>query len=70
MRLTAVDSPKYSIEQEYEDLAAVIQAVDKPVTLIGHSYGAIVSLGATRLTDQIAQLILYEPPIGTSISRL
>ncbi len=62
-RGTSTDAPAYAIEREYEDLAAVVEAIDEPVTLIGHSYGAIVSLGATRLTAGIARLILYEPPL-------
>lgn len=62
-RGTSGDGPAYSIEREYEDVAAVVEAIGEPVTLIGHSYGAIVSLGATRLTGGIARLILYEPPL-------
>jgi pimeloyl-ACP methyl ester carboxylesterase len=31
--------------------------------LIGHSYGAIVSLGALSLTDRVHRLVLYEPPL-------
>jgi pimeloyl-ACP methyl ester carboxylesterase len=57
----------YSIEREYEDIAAVVEAAAAecggPVNLVGHSYGAIVSLGAARLTDAVGRLVLYEPPL-------
>jgi pimeloyl-ACP methyl ester carboxylesterase len=61
------DGPEYSIEREYQDIAAVVEAAAAEsggaVTLVGHSYGAIVSLGAARLTDAVARLVLYEPPL-------
>ncbi len=57
------DTSEYAIQREYEDLAAVIEAIGKPITLIGHSYGAIISLGALSLTDRVHRLVLYEPPL-------
>jgi pimeloyl-ACP methyl ester carboxylesterase len=51
---------EYVIQREYEDLAAVIAAISEPITLIGHSYGAIVSLGALSLTDRVHRLFLYD----------
>jgi pimeloyl-ACP methyl ester carboxylesterase len=57
------DGPEYDIEREYEDVAAVVDSVGEPVTLIAHSFGAIVALGAARLTGGIERLVLYEPPL-------
>ncbi len=56
------DSDLYSIDAEYEDVAAVVAHLGKEVALFGHSYGAICALEAARRTDKIAGLILYEPP--------
>ena len=57
------DAAPYAIEREFEDVAAVVDAVGQPVFLLGHSYGAICSLEASLLTDNVRRLILYEPPI-------
>jgi pimeloyl-ACP methyl ester carboxylesterase len=61
------DGPDYAIELEYEDVAAVLDAVAEhegsPVTLVGHSYGGLVALGAVRLTSAVGRLVLYEPPV-------
>jgi pimeloyl-ACP methyl ester carboxylesterase len=45
----------------------VINSIDAPVHVLGHSYGAICSLEAALLTENIAKLILYEPPVPTGI---
>jgi pimeloyl-ACP methyl ester carboxylesterase len=59
------DGPEYSIEREIEDILAVIDASEPPVRLVGHSFGAILSLlVAARAGDRIDKLILYEPPVG------
>jgi len=55
------DSPEYSLEKEFEDIAAVIDFIDEPVVLFGHSYGAQIGLETALLTDNIRKLILYEP---------
>lgn len=58
------DAPHYDIEREFEDVAAVVETLDSPVLLFGHSYGAICALEAAFRTDKLAGLILYEPPIA------
>ena len=58
------DSPTYTLEREAEDVAAVVDAIDEPVTLLGHSGGALYSLEAALRADDLHNLILYEPPIG------
>jgi pimeloyl-ACP methyl ester carboxylesterase len=62
----------YSIELEYDDLAAVADAVageaGEPVDVVGHSYGGRIGLGASLRTGSIARLVVYEgapsPPGG------
>ncbi|WP_207588922.1 alpha/beta fold hydrolase [Halomontanus rarus] len=58
------DSAGYELEREFEDVAAVVDAVDDPVTLCGHSSGALLSLEAALRTDNLRGLVLYEPPIS------
>lgn len=62
------DGLHYSIEREFEDIAAVVDSVaartDEPVALWGHSYGADCAMGAATLTENIGHLVLYEPALG------
>ena len=57
------DAAEYELEREFEDVAAVVDAIDEPVTLLGHSSGALLSLEAALRTDNLRKLVLYEPPI-------
>lgn len=59
------DSEDYAIEREFEDIAAVADSIGGPVDLLGHSYGALCSLEAALLTDNIRALVLYEGAIST-----
>lgn len=54
----------YTIEQEFADIAAVVESLAQPADLLGHSYGATVALGAALLTQNLRRLILYEPAPG------
>ncbi len=54
------DAVEYSIEREYEDLAAVVDSFEEPAHLLGHSFGAAVALNAALLTNNVGSLILYE----------
>jgi pimeloyl-ACP methyl ester carboxylesterase len=59
------DTAGYEIEREFADTAAAIDAIsaiDGPVDLIGHSYGAMCGLEAALRTANIRKLVLYEPP--------
>jgi pimeloyl-ACP methyl ester carboxylesterase len=62
------DGTDYAIEREFEDVAAVVDAVAArvggPVGLWGHSYGANLAMGGATLTGNVGQLILYEPSFG------
>jgi pimeloyl-ACP methyl ester carboxylesterase len=64
------DAPDYSIEREFDDVAAVVDAVaartDGSVALWGHSYGANCAMGGAALTHNVHHLVLYEPGLGTA----
>ena len=59
------DAPTYAIEREFEDVAAVVESIGGPVSLLGHSYGALCALEAALRTGNLRRLVLYEPPIVT-----
>ena len=53
----------HSLEDEAQDVAAVIEKIETPVFLLGHSYGAQCALAtAARVPEKVRKLILYEPP--------
>jgi pimeloyl-ACP methyl ester carboxylesterase len=58
------DAPEYAIEREFEDLATVVDSLDEPASLLGHSYGATCALGAARLASNLRKMVLYEPAPG------
>lgn len=53
----------YRLDNEFADIAAVVQAAAPPVILFGHSYGGIAALGALGLGVEPAALIIYEAPV-------
>jgi pimeloyl-ACP methyl ester carboxylesterase len=59
--------PPYAIEHEFADVAAVVNSIPGPVCLFGHSYGALCSAEAALLTTHIHKLVLYEPPVRTTV---
>jgi len=63
------DTADYTIEREFDDIAALVDSIGAPATLLGHSHGAICSLEAALRTARVRKLVLYEPPIpvGTPI---
>lgn len=58
------DGPEYTLEREYEDVAAVVDAVAEAsgsaVDVYGHSHGGFCAFGAATLTSNIHKLVLYE----------
>lgn len=64
----SADATHYAIEREFEDVAAVVDAVAQrtggPVPLWGHSFGAGCAMGGAALTDNVRRLVLYEPGLG------
>lgn len=59
----STDGPNYSLERESRDVAEIAQHLPGPVTVMGHSFGAVASLDAALMTGAIARLVLYEPPV-------
>jgi pimeloyl-ACP methyl ester carboxylesterase len=55
-------TPPYSIEREYEDVCAVLEAAGPGAFLAGHSFGAICAMGAALLRP-VPRLVIYEPPL-------
>jgi pimeloyl-ACP methyl ester carboxylesterase len=64
----SLDTDDYSAEREFDDVAAVVDAVaDRrggPVVLFGHSWGASCAMGAALRSRHIGRLVLYEPSLG------
>lgn len=62
------DVAPYSIEREFEDVAAVADAIagdaGAPVAVAGHSFGGRVALGGALRTEAIGAVVCYEgaPP--------
>jgi pimeloyl-ACP methyl ester carboxylesterase len=62
------DAPGYAIEREFEDVAAVVDAVadasGSATDLYGHSFGGLCAFGGATLTANVGRLVLYEgwPP--------
>jgi pimeloyl-ACP methyl ester carboxylesterase len=56
---------RYCLERECEDLAAV-QAATGATLLVGHSYGGLVALEASRQHLAFTHLALYEPGVVTA----
>jgi len=58
------DTPPYSIEREFDDVAAVASRLAAeaggPVDVVGHSYGGRCALGAARLAADIHRVVSYE----------
>lgn len=60
----------HSVEDEAGDVAALIEAIDDRVYLLGHSYGAQVALAAASLArERITKLVLYEPPVTDIVTQ-
>lgn len=58
------DTLPYAIEREFDDVAAVAEAVTArhggPVDVVGHSYGGRTALGAALRTAAIGRVVCYE----------
>lgn len=63
------DSEDYSLQREVEDLAVVLDAVDRPATVFGHSFGGLVTVAAALADVPMERLVLYEPAILVGESR-
>ena len=62
------DVQPYAVEREFEDVAAVAEAIARdtrtPAAVVGHSFGGRVALGAALRTPTISAVVCYEgaPP--------
>ena len=56
------DSAGYSIERELEDVAAVVDSLDGPASVFGHSFGGTVALGGALLTRTSTSWCSTRPP--------
>lgn len=54
------DSPAYDLQREAEDVAAVVDSIGEPVSVLGHSYGGLCAIESALLTANLHRLILYE----------
>jgi pimeloyl-ACP methyl ester carboxylesterase len=58
------DARDYELAREFEDVAAVIDALAEewggPVDLYGHSYGGLCAFGGATSTENVRNLVLYE----------
>jgi pimeloyl-ACP methyl ester carboxylesterase len=54
------DAPAYDLQREAEDVAAVVDSIGEPVSVLGHSYGGLCAVEAALLTSNLRRLILYE----------
>jgi pimeloyl-ACP methyl ester carboxylesterase len=53
----------HSLDDESIDVVTLIQSIDEPVFLLGHSYGAQTALAAAaKVPDHVRKLVLYEAP--------
>jgi pimeloyl-ACP methyl ester carboxylesterase len=52
----------HRLEDEAQDVGAVLRAIGEPVFLLGHSYGAHTAIAAAaEAPDRVRGLVLYEP---------
>jgi pimeloyl-ACP methyl ester carboxylesterase len=59
----------HTLADEGRDVAALIEAIDEPVFLLGHSYGGQVVLSSVLLVpEHVRKLVLYEPPWPSALS--
>jgi len=62
-RAPSGDAKKYSIANEADDIASVVEKIGGQVTILAHSYGAFATLEALDRLKTVSHLILYEPPV-------
>ncbi len=58
------DNNDYSLQREYEDVAAVIDGIGGPVNVFAHSFGAMCALDGALLAHNLRRMICYEPSLN------
>jgi hypothetical protein len=61
------DDGDHAIEHAFSGLAAALDAVDGPVDVFAHAFGATLVLGALPLTHNLRRAVLYEPGAGLGV---
>jgi len=56
------DGATYAFAREAEDIAHLVDSLTGPAVVYGHSFGALCSLEAALLCENLDKLVLYEPP--------
>lgn len=64
------DAEDYSLEREFEDVAAVVRAAGPGANLLGHSFGALCAMEAALRVDNLQRIVLYEPPFPVGETQL
>jgi len=65
------DTKPFAVEREVEDIDALINAAGGSAALYGISSGAFLALqAASRLTNRITKLAIYEPPCSMTEERI
>lgn len=60
----------HTIQDEANDVAALIRTIGRPVFLLGHSYGGQCALAAALIVpERIRKLVVYEAPWPTTLKR-
>jgi pimeloyl-ACP methyl ester carboxylesterase len=59
----STDARDYSIEREFDDIARVAAHIRKRFDILGHSYGALCTIGAAPKLQNVDRIVLYEPPL-------
>ncbi len=57
------DTAPYSVQREFEDLAALITVAGGSASLFGYSSAAILALKAAASGLPVTKIVLYEPPV-------
>jgi pimeloyl-ACP methyl ester carboxylesterase len=57
------DTEDFEVAYDVRDIIAILGQFDHPVHVLAHSYGARCAMEAALEVDNIAKLLLYEPPI-------
>ena len=60
----STDGQSYRIEQEFDDIAAVVAHIGERLDILAHSYGAVCTLGIASRLDLVDRIVLYEPPLN------
>jgi pimeloyl-ACP methyl ester carboxylesterase len=63
-RAPSGDAKEYSLSIEANDIVRVVEAIGGPLTVLGHSYGALATMEAQERWSGVERVILYEPPVA------